>query len=98
VEDAFRYPTMVLAAASYDAGLFTPMHDFLHRLQVKGYSKRRVALVENGSWAPSAARVMKEMLGTMKDVTLVEPVVTIRSRLKTADLPALETLAGALLA
>lgn len=98
VEDAFRYPTMVLAAASYDAGLFTPMHDFLHRLQVKGYSKRRVALVENGSWAPSAARVMKEMLGTMKDVTLVEPVVTIRSRLKTADLPALETLADALLA
>lgn len=98
VEDAFRYPTMVLAAASYDAGLFTPMHDFLHRLQAKGYSKRRVALVENGSWAPSAARVMKEMLGTMKDVTLVEPVVTIRSRLKTADLPALETLAGALLA
>ena len=98
VEDAFRYPTMVLAAASYDAGLFTPMHDFLHRLQVKGYSKRRVALVENGSWAPSAARVMKEMLGTMKDVALVEPVVTIRSRLKTADLPALETLAGALLA
>lgn len=98
VEDAFRYPTMVLAAASYDAGLFTPMHDFLHRLQVKGYSKRRVALVENGSWAPSAARVMKEMLGTMKDVTLVEQVVTIRSRLKTADLPALETLADALLA
>ena len=98
VEDAFRYPTMVLAAASYDAGLFTPMHDFLHRLQVKGYSKRRVALVENGSWAPSAARVMKEMLGTMKDVALVEPVVTIRSRLKTADLPALETLADALLA
>lgn len=98
VEDAFRYPTMVLAAASYDAGLFTPMHDFLHRLQIKGYSKRRVALVENGSWAPSAARVMKEMLGTMKDVALVEPVVTIRSRLKTADLPALETLAGALLA
>ena len=98
VEDAFRYPTMVLAAASYDAGLFTPMHDFLHRLQAKGYSKRRVALVENGSWAPSAARVMKEMLGTMKDVALVEPVVTIRSRLKTADLPALETLADALLA
>ncbi len=98
VEDAFRYPTMVLAAASYDAGLFTPMHDFLHRLQAKGYSKRRVALVENGSWAPSAARVMKDMLGTMKDVALVEPVVTIRSRLKTADLPALETLADALLA
>ena len=98
VEDAFRYPVMVAAAASYDAGLFTPMHDFLHRLQVKGYCKRRVGLVENGSWAPSAARVMKEMLGTMKEVALVEPVVTIRSRLKDSDLPALEALADALLA
>ena len=98
VEDAFRYPTMVAAAASYDAGLFTPMHDFLHRLQMKGYSKRRVALVENGSWAPSAARVMREILGTMKDVTVLDPTVTIRSRLKAADLPALEALADALLA
>ena len=97
VEDAFRYPTMVAAAASYDAGLFTPMHDFLHRLQMKGYSKRRVALVENGSWAPSAARVMREMLGTMKDVTVLDPAVTIRSRLKASDIPALEALADALL-
>lgn len=96
VEDAFRYPTMVLAAASYDGGLFTPMHDFLHRLQVKGYSKRRVALLENGSWAPSAARVMREMLGAMKDVTVVEPVVTIRSRLKGTDIPALEALGAGL--
>ena len=98
VEDAFRYPTMVAAAASYDAGLLTPMHDFLHRLQMKGYSKRRVALVENGSWAPSAARVMREMLGAMKGVTVLDPVVTIRSRLKAADIPALEALADALLA
>ena len=97
VEDAFRYPTMVAAAASYDAGLFTPMHDFLHRLQMKGYSKRRVALVENGSWAPSAARVMREMLGAMKEVTVLDPAVTIRSRLKAADIPALEALADALL-
>ena len=98
VEDAFRYPTMVAAAASYDAGLFTPMHDFLHRLQVKGYSKRRVGLIENGSWAPSAARVMREMFGAMKDVTVLDPAVTLRSRLKTADLPALEALADSLLA
>ena len=98
VEDAFRYPTMVLAASSYDAGVFTPMHEFLHRLQIKGYSNRRVALVENGSWAPSAARVMKEMTGTMKNVELVEPVVTIRSRMKSSDIPALEALADALLA
>lgn len=98
VEDAFRYPTMVAAAASYDADLFTPMHDFLHRLQVKGYSKRRVGLIENGSWAPSAARVMREMFGAMKDVTVLDPAVTLRSRLKTSDLPALEALADTLLA
>lgn len=97
VEDAFRYPKIVLAACSYDAGLFSPMHDFLHRLQAKGYCKRTVALVENGSWAPSAARVMREMLGTMKDIKLVEPAVTIRSRLKDEDLPALESLADAIL-
>jgi len=98
VEDAFRYPCMVVAASSYDAGLFTPMYDFLHRLQIKGYCKRTVAIVENGSWAPSAGRVMREMLGEMKEVSVLEPAVTIRSRMKPEDLPALETLAGAVLA
>jgi flavorubredoxin len=98
VEDAFRYPTMVIAASSYDAGLFTPMYEFLHRLQIKGYSNRRVAIVENGSWAPSAARVMKEMVGAMKNIELVEQVVTIRSRMKAEDVPALEALADAVLA
>lgn len=97
VEDAFRYPRMVVAASSYDAGLFTPMYDFLHRLQIKGYSKRKVAVLENGSWAPSAGRVMKEMLGQMKEITIAEPVVTIRSRMKEADIPALEALADAIL-
>ena len=98
VEDAFRYPTLILAASSYDAGLFTPMYEFIHRLQIKGYSKRRIALVENGSWAPSAARVMKEMVGTMKNIELVDKVVTIRSRMKSTDIPALEALADAVLA
>ena len=98
VEDAFRYPKMVLAASSYDAGLFTPMYEFIHRLQIKGYSNRRVAIVENGSWAPSAARVMKEMVGTMRNIELVEQVVTIRSRMKSTDIPALEALADAILA
>ena len=97
VEDAFRYGKMVLLAASYDAGLFTPAYNFLHTLQMKGYQKRRVALVENGSWAPSAGRVMKEMLSAMKEVEVVEPVVTIRSRLKPSDIPALEALADAIL-
>ena len=97
VEDAFRMDRLVVAAASYDGGVFPPMHDFLHHLQIKSYQKRKVAIVENGSWAPCAARVMRSMLETMKDVQIVEPVVTIRSRMKKADIPALEALADALL-
>ena len=97
VEDAFRYGRMVLAACSYDAGLFTPAYDFLHSLQVKGYTKRKVALIENGSWAPSAGRVMKEMLGAMKDVETVGDLVTIRSRYKAEDAPALDALCKAIL-
>lgn len=97
VEDAFRYPKVIFAAASYDAGLFTPMYEFLHRLQIKGWCRRKVGLIENGSWAPSAGRVMKEMLGQMKDIELVEPVVTIHSRMKREDLPALNALADAIL-
>ena len=98
VEDAFRHSKMVLAASSYDAGLFTPMQEFLHRLQIKGYSNRQVAVIENGSWAPSAGRVMREMLGAMKNVQIVGETLTLRSRLKKADLPALESLADAILA
>ena len=96
VEDAFRHSVMVCCASSYDAGLFTPMYDFLHRLQIKGYCNRKVGLVENGSWAPSAGRVMKEMLSAMNGIEIVEPMVTIRSRMKEADIPALEALADSL--
>ena len=98
VEDAFRYGTMVLAACSYDAGLFTPAYDFLHALQMKGWQKRRVALIENGSWAPSAGRVMKEMLSAMKEVEIIGELVTIKSRLKPEDMPALEALVNTVLA
>ena len=98
VEDAFRYGTLVMAACSYDAGLFTPAYDFLHSLQMKGWQKRRVALIENGSWAPSAGRVMKEMFAAMKDVEQVGELVTIKSRFKPEDQPALEALANAILA
>ena len=98
IEDAFRYGTLVVAASSYDAGLFPPMHDFLWHLQIKGWQKRRAAVIENGSWAPSAGRVMTEMLSAMKDVTIVGEKVTIRSRLQAADIPALEALADAVLA
>ena len=98
IEDAFRYGTLVVAASSYDAGLFPPMHDFLWHPQIKGWQKRRAAIIENGSWAPSAGRVMTEMLSAMKDVTIVGEKVTIRSRLQAADIPALEALADAVLA
>ena len=96
VEDAFRYDRMVLAAASYDAGVFPIMQDFLHHLQAKAFQNRTVGLIENGSWAPTAARTMRNILETMKNITIVEPVVTIKSVLKETDIPALDQLADAL--
>lgn len=96
VEDAFRYDRMVLAAASYDAGVFPIMQDFLHHLQAKAYQNRTVGLIENGSWAPTAAKTMRNILDTMKNITVVEPVVTIKSVLKKADIPALDQLADAI--
>lgn len=98
VEDAFRYSHMVVCAASYDADVFPPMHDFLHHLKLKNYQNRKVAIVENGSWAPTAGRVMRAMLEGLKNVAIVAPVVTIRSRMKDGDLPAMEQLASSLLA
>lgn len=92
IEDAFRYDRMVLAAASYDGGVFPCMQDFLHHLQSKAFQKRKVALIENGSWGPTAARTMRGILETMKEVEILEPVVTIRSTMKEADVPALEKL------
>ncbi len=79
VEDAFRYDRMVLACATYDGGLFPAIETFLCRLKSKNYQRRTVALVENGTWAPVAERVMREKLEAMKDVRIAEPVVTIRS-------------------
>lgn len=98
IEDAFRYPALVVAASSYDAGVFPVMHDFLYHLQIKNYQKRRLGIVENGSWAPTAGRVMRAMTEQLKDCEIVEPMVTIRSRMKEADLPQLELLAQAMLA
>lgn len=97
VEDAFRHGRMVVAAASYDANVFPPMHDFLHHLQLKGYRSRRVAVIENGSWAPTAGKIMTAMLAEMKDIDIVQPVVTIRSRMHRADIPKLESLVESLL-
>ena len=97
IEDAFRMDKMIVAAASYDGGVFPAMHDFLHHLQIKSYQKRRVGIIENGSWAPCAGRVMRGMLEQMKSVEIVEPMVTILSRMKQGDRAALEALADAIL-
>ena len=98
VEDAFRYSRLVVAAASYDSDVFPPMHDFLHHLAIKGFSKRRIGIIENGSWAPSAGRAMRAIIDGFKGVTVAENMVTIMSRMKPADIPALEALADEVLA
>ncbi len=82
VEDAFRYDRVVLAAASYDGGVFAPMDDFLGHLKSKCYKNRKIALIENGSWGPTAARTMLKHLEAMKDITVIEPTVTIPSTVK----------------
>lgn len=97
VEEAFRYSHLVVAAASYDSDVFPPMHDFLHHLAIKGYCKRRIGIIENGSWAPSAGRAMRNIIDRFKDVSVVEDIVTIMSRLKPSDIPALEQLADNML-
>ncbi len=97
IEDAFKYGKLVLAASSYDAGLFPPMYDFIHHLQIKAWQNREVSLIENGSWAPSAGRVMTAMLSEMKNVTIKGDLVTLRGRMKDSDIPALEALAEAIM-
>lgn len=96
IEDAFRYDRMVLAAATYDAGVFPCMDSFLARLKSKNFQKRTVGLIENGSWAPMAGKVMKDSLSQMKEITVLEPVVTIKSTLNEASAEQLELLADAL--
>ena len=97
IEDAFRYSTVVVAASSYDAGVFPVMHDFLYHLQIKNYQKRQFAIIENGSWAPTAGRTMRTMIEALKDCEIVEPMVTIRSRMKASDEPIFQQLADNLL-
>ena len=98
IEDAFRYDKLVLAAASYDASVFPCMETFLNKLTNKNYQNRKIAIIENGSWAPTAARVMKSYVEKMKKITLCEKTVTIKSAMKDADVTAMEELADELLA
>lgn len=93
VEDAFRYDRMVLAAPTYDGGIMPIMADFLHHLSIKNFQNRKVAIIENGSWAPMAAKIMRIQLEAMKNITIVEPVVTVESTVKPATIEALKELA-----
>ncbi len=95
VEDAFRYDRMVICSSSYDGGIFLPMHDFLNHLTVKTYQNRKVFILENGTWAPSAARTAKAIAENWKNVQVLDPVVTIKSTMKESDIPNIEALADA---
>ena len=93
VEDGFRHSVLVCMASSYDAGVFTPMEDYLNRLEHKAFQNRTVALVENASWAPSAIKAMKAHFEKMANITLVDKTVTIKTRLTDAYVSELEELA-----
>lgn len=97
VEDAFRMSHLVVLAPTYDGDIFPPMHDFIHHLGLKGFRNRRVAIVENGLWAPAAGRKMRAMFERMKDISVVEPVVTLHGRLTADDRVLLGSLADNLL-
>jgi len=97
VEDAYRYSKLVVACPTYDASLFPCMEDFLYHLKIKNFQNRKVAVVENGSWAPMAGKLMKAYLEGMKKIELVEPVVTLKSTMSEKNLEELNALADALL-
>ena len=98
VEDAFKYGKVILAASSYDAGVFPPMENFLHHLKSKNYQKRRIGLIENGTWAPCSGKVMRSILETMKSIDICDTVVTIKSSMKADNVAAMEQLADEILA
>ena len=97
VEDAFRYSRMIMLASSYDGGIFPIANDFLHHLKIKTYRNRKVAIVENGSWAPSAGKVMREYFESMKGIEISDASVTIKSTLKPENIAQLEALADSML-
>ena len=97
VEDAFRYDKLVVASPTYDGALFPVVEDFLYHLKIKTWRNRKAGIIENGSWAPAAAKLTREYLEGMKGVEIVEPVVSIRSVMKPADEKTMEELASALL-
>lgn len=97
VEDAFRYDKIIVASSSYNMGLFPAMEEFLHHLQGKNYQNRKIGIIENGSWAPSAGRCMKEIIGKMKDIDLCDTTVTIISKMNNENIQTMEKLADEIL-
>lgn len=97
VEDAFRYDRLVVAAPTYEGDVMPIMSDFIRHLRIKAYQKRTVGIIENGAWAPMAAKVMREQFEAMKDVTVLDETVTIKATVKDADKASIEALADALL-
>lgn len=98
IEDAYRYDKLVIATVTYDAGVFPAVQDFVYHLQLKNYQKRTVGIIQNGSWGPVAGKKVREALEGMKDIKIVEPMVTLRSTLKEGNIKAMEALADALVA
>ncbi len=97
IEDSYRYSHLVLACATYDAGLFPVMADYLHHLEAKNFQKRTVGLIQNGSWAPLAGKKMKEIMEGLKEIKICEPMVTIRSAMKENNIEEMRQLAKAML-
>ena len=97
IEDAFRYGKIVFASATYNMGIFTPMDQLLNNLKAKNYQNKKVAIIENGTWAPAAGKCMKDILSTMKDIEIIEPVVTIKTKLTDENRKQLEAVADELL-
>ena len=97
IEDAFRYDKVILASASYNAEVFPPMEQFLSHLRGKNYQNRKIGLIENGTWAPSAAKCMKEFIDGMKDITLCQKIVTIKSVMNKENISEMEELADEIL-
>ncbi len=97
VEDAFRYSKIILASSTYNMGIFTPMEQLLHHLKAKNYQNRKVGIIENGTWAPNAANCIKEILREMKDIEIIEPIVTVKSKLNKESREHLKLLADNIL-
>ena len=93
VSNAFKYSKLIVASSSYNTGLFPPMDQFLHRLKERNFQKRKVGIIENGSWAPSAGKCMKNILQDMKDIEIIEPVITIKSTMTDDNLKQMKNLA-----